>query len=147
MGSSLSKRAYIKQGVVAMRCRILLSILLGFFLMLSTAWAQYLTEQKPEPAKACYHGGFDLWKALRMIPVRFTEFKDDTARWQYRDQYTVKLGSFVLPEGTQYISREGKQVGVLYATERKNSDWLCYYCSHCNALMRAYELKSSSSAW
>jgi len=127
-----------------MRRQVLLT-LLSLFLMLSTAWAQYATEGKTKPAKACDHGGFDLWNALRMIPVRFTEFKGDTACWQYQDPRTVKLGSFVLQENAQYISREKKEVSMLYVMERKSSAWLCYYCSQCNALLRAYELKSSSS--
>jgi hypothetical protein len=113
--------------------------------MLSSAWAQYSTEEKTEPARACNHGGFDLWDALRMIPVRFTEVRGDTALWQYQDQYTVKMGSFILQKKAQYISREKKEVSVLYVMERKGCDWLCYYCSHCNTLLRAYELKPGSS--
>ena len=128
-----------------MRRRLLLQTLLGFLLMLSTAWARYATEDKTEPDRACNHGGFSLWSALRIIPVRFTEFNGDIARWKYQDEYTVKLGSFVMRENAQYISREKKEVSVLYVMERKNSDWLCYYCSQCNALLRAYELKSGSS--
>jgi len=128
-----------------MRRKVVLITLLGFTLMLSTAWAQYVSEEKPGPAKTCNHGGFDMWDALRIIPVRFTEFKGDTAWWQYQDQYTLKLGSFVLNKKAQYISREKREASMLYVTERKSSNWLCYYCSHCNALLRAYELKSGSS--
>jgi hypothetical protein len=80
-----------------------------------------------------------------MIPVRFTEFKGDTARWQYRDRYTLKLGSFVLHKSAEYVSREKKEVSVLYVAGCMSSDWLCYYCSNCNALLRAYELKPGSS--
>ena len=128
-----------------MRRKVVILTVLGFFVMLSTAWAQYMTEEKPRPAKACNHGGVDLWSALRMIPVRFTEFNGDTARWQYRDQYTLKLGSFILHKNAQYTSREKKKVSLLYVTECKGSDWLCYYCSNCNALLKAYELKPRSS--
>src|ERR1051325_1914996 len=127
-----------------MRRQVLLTLLSLFFIV-PTAWAQRTTGEKTEPARACNHGGFDLWHALRMIPVRFTEFNGDTAQWQYQDEYTVKLGSFALCEKAQYISQEKKAVSVLYVMERKGSEWLCYYCSHCNALLRAYELKSGSS--
>lgn len=126
-----------------MRRKALLT-LLGFLLMLLTAQAQHQTTENPEPAAVCDHGGFDLWNALRMIPVQFTAFNGETARWQYQDEYVVKLGSFVLHKKAQYISREKKEVSRLYLMERKGTDWLCYYCSLCNALLRAYELKQGS---
>src|ERR1051325_5116951 len=97
-----------------MRRQVLLTLLSLFFIV-PTAWAQRTTGEKTEPARACNHGGFDLWHALRMIPVRFTEFNGDTAQWQYQDEYTVKLGSFALCEKAQYISQEKKAVSVLTA--------------------------------
>lgn len=79
-----------------------------------------------------------------MLPVRFTGFDGETVRWEYQDEYTVRVGSFVLHRNGQYVSREKKIVGVLYVRQRKDADWLCYYCSHCQTLLRAYELKPGS---
>lgn len=127
-----------------MRCRIFLLILSSFLSMAPTAGAQDATFEG-EQIKTCNHGGYDLWDVMKMLPVRFTEFKAETAEWKYQDDYTVKLGSFVLRENAQYISREKKAVSMLYLMQRRDSDWLCYYCSRCHALLRAYELRPGSS--
>ena len=124
---------------------MLLLALLGWMLVLATANAQDPGREKESP-NACSHGGYDLWDQLRILPVHFTEFNGDTARWKYQDPQTVRLGSFVLRQNAQYISREKKDVKTPYLIERKDSDWLCYYCSHCNALLVAYELKRGSSS-
>lgn len=129
-----------------MRCRIPVLILSGFVMMVTVARAQDPVCDK-EPARACNHGGYELWDVLRMLPVTFTEFSGNTAQWRYKDAYTVKLGSFVLSERAQYISREKKEVSVSYVMQRKDSGWLCYYCSQCHGLLRAYELKPGSSGF
>ena len=112
--------------------------------MFATTRAQDPTCEK-QPAKTCNHGGYDLWNVMRMLPVRFTEFNGETAQWKYQDEYTVKLGSFVLQANAQFISRERKEVPASYVVLRKDSAWLCYYCSQCRALLRAYELRPGSS--
>ena len=132
-----------KQWESASPCRMLLVTLLGCLLVLATARAQDPDREKGLP-KACTHGGYELWDQLRVLPVHFTEFTGDTAWWKYQDAHTVKLGSFVLRQRAIYVSRENKDVKALYLMERKGSDWLCYYCSHCNALLAAYELKPGS---
>jgi hypothetical protein len=107
--------------------------------------AQDLAAGRTAAARSCRHAGHDLWDSLRMLPVRFIEFQDGVARWKYDDEHTVKLGTFVLRESAQYISRDKKVMTADYLMRRKDSDWLCYYCFHCNVLLRAYELKSPSS--
>ena len=122
------------------RRRILLLAISCFVVVFGTARAQEHACEK-EPAGTCNHGGCDLWDAIRIRPVRFTEFNGKTAQWKYRDEYTLKLGSFVLLEHSQYVSREKQRVSVSYLTKHADSDWLCYYCYRCNALLKAYELK------
>ena len=127
----------------AMQSRVVPLTLLSLVVMFSTALAQNPGEK--EDPKTCNHGGYDLWNTLRMLPVRFTEVDGDTAHWEYQDQYNVKLGSFVLHGKAKLISTDKKVVNVLYLAQRKESNWLCYYCSLCHVLLRAYELKPGSS--
>src|SRR6185369_1237552 len=108
-----------------MRRQVVLLALLGPLLMFSTARGQESRENATQ--RICNHGGFDLWDFLRILPVRFTEFNGDTAKWKYQDEYNVKLGSFVLCEKAQYLSAEEKTVDVRYLMQRKESIWLCYY--------------------
>ena len=110
-----------------------------FLLASINARAQDLV-QNTEPAKACNHGGYDFWDAIKMLPVRFTAFNSDSVAWQYQDDYKVKVGSFVFYEKAAFVSREQKELTVSYAKQQKNAHWLCYYCSRCNKLLRAYEL-------
>ena len=124
-----------------MHCRVGPLTLLSLVVMFSTAQAQNPVEKE----KTCNHGGYDLWNTLRMLPVRFTEVDGNTARWEYQDEYNVKLGSFVLFGKAKLISTEKKEVNVHYLEQRKESNWLCYYCSLCHVLLRAYELKPGSS--
>ena len=126
-----------------MHCRVVPLTLLSLAFMFSTAQAQKPGET--ENLKACNHGGYELWNTLRMLPVRFTEVDGNTARWEYQDAYNVKLGSFVLYGNAKLISTEKKEVDVLYLEQRKESNWLCYYCSLCHVLLRAYELKPGST--
>ena len=129
-----------------MRCRTLVLILSGFLVMIATVRAEDPARES-RPATACNHGGYDMWDVLRMLPVTFTEFNGNTAHWKYQNSRTVKLGSFVLSERAQYISREEKEVSVSYVIQRKDSGWLCYYCSQCYGLLRAYELKRDASGF
>ena len=122
-----------------MPCRMLLLALFGCLLVLASARDQNLdNENAPQ---ACNHNGFELWDGLRVLPVHFIDVSGDTARWKYQDQHTVRVGTFVLAKNAKYVSTENKDVKVLYLTQRKSSDWLCYYCGHCHSLLAAYELK------
>lgn len=125
-----------------MRYRVLFLTFLCLLIACGSARAQQQPSGQEPSVKTCSHGGYELWDGLRMLPVQFTYFDGNTAFWKYQDVYVVKLGAFVFDEGAQYISREKKKVDMLYLIERKDSEWLCYYCSHCHALLRAYELKA-----
>jgi hypothetical protein len=127
-----------------MRRQALLIVLFSVLLMLPAVRAQQGPPENSHSARTCRHGGSDLWDVLRIIPVRFTDFNVGTVRWQYRDPYTVKVGSFALDESAHYTSREKKEVSWLYVTECRGCTWLSYYCFHCHTLLRAYELKSGS---
>lgn len=121
-----------------MRCRILLLITFVFLTTASAARAQgSLSEERD--TKACNHIGYDLWDFLKVLPVRFVDSDPEIGRWKYEDAHTIRTGSFVLHDA-EYVSRENKKVNLAYVMRHKGSDWLCYYCSHCNALLRAFEL-------
>jgi hypothetical protein len=126
--------------------RMRLFTLLVLLILFGTAHARNLLSGKDPAVEICNHGGYELWDNMRMLPVHFTQFDSNIASWKYQDDYVVELGAFSLNTNTQYISREKKRVDVLYFMARKGTDWLCYYCSHCHALLRAYELKAGSSS-
>jgi hypothetical protein len=92
----------------------------------------------------CKQGGYELWVRMRILPVQFIKFDNKTAFWKYQDTYVVKLDSFILSEKAQYISKEKKLVDLPYIRQHLESEWLCYYCSDCHTLLRAYELRANS---
>lgn len=129
-----------------MRCHVRLvtfAVLLPVFLVIAaTARTQAPRIQKEPATKTCSHADYEMWDELRVLPVRFTDFQDNTAAWKYQDAHIIKVGSFALYESGQYISREAKKVGVDYLMAHKDAGWLCYYCARCQTLLRAYELKA-----
>lgn len=121
-------------------------IFLGLLAVLWAARAQHQVSGEALERERCNHGRHEVWDGLRVLPVRFIRFDDNTAFWKHQAHHIMKVGAFVVDENTQYISREKKRVAELYVMERKGSEWLCYYCSNCHALLKAYELRAGSSS-
>ena len=118
-------------------------IILAVFLILGVAPGSNRATERGHPGGSCNHGGNDLWEVLRLRPVHFTEFDGNIARWKYEDEYNLKFGSFVLLENARYVAK-GREVTLLYLKQRRDAQWLCYYCSVCQALLRAHENRVSS---
>ena len=107
-----------------MPCRLLVLTVLSLLVIPAPGRAQY-PAPGTEPPKVCNHS-YNIWDAIRILPVRFTEFNGDRVQWKYRDEYIVKSGSFSLHPKAQYISRDKKPVSLVYVMQHKDSDWLCY---------------------
>ena len=122
-----------------------LAFLIGFLLLFTTAGAQEQPSTQEPPVINCNHGGYGLWDALRVLPVHFIRFKSNAVIWKYQDEYTIKLGAFMVSEDSRYFSRDMRGVSEADITDLGSAVWLCYYCSRCQTLLIAYEMKPGAS--
>jgi hypothetical protein len=124
-----------------MKWRMTFALLLSALLFVGIAQAQY--PWSPKDSTPCNHGP-DLWDSVKVRPVQFTEFDGDTAYWKYQDNATLKSGSYVFTDQSKFYSVKDTEVNQLYLIAKKNHKWLTFYCDHCKAILRAYELKPAN---
>src|SRR4051812_4057734 len=108
-----------------MKRKMTFALLLSCLLMVGIASAGQGLPWMPKEKAVCNHNAdFDLWDSIRIRPVTFTDFDGDTAYWKSTDLHTVKLGSFVFTDQSEFYSLKETKENQLYLIMHKDHRWL-----------------------